>query len=74
MDDVSPDTLTPTSTAPIATARALIGGAAGPVAGELLAHPDDEHPVLSALLARNGSSPPRGSPATAPPGPGMRRR
>ena len=29
VDDVSPDTLAPTSTAPIATARELTGGAAG---------------------------------------------
>jgi len=52
VDDVSPGTLAPTSTAPIATARELTGGAAGPVAGELLAHLDDEHPVLSTLPAR----------------------
>jgi hypothetical protein len=51
VDDVSPGTLASTSTAPIATARELTGGAAGPVAGELLAHLDDEHPVLSALPA-----------------------
>ena len=52
VDDVSPGTLAPTSTAPIATARELTGGAAGPVAGERPAHLDDEHPVLSALPAR----------------------
>jgi hypothetical protein len=49
--DVSPGPRASTSTAPIATARELTGGAAGPVAGELLAHLDDEHPVLSALPA-----------------------
>ena len=66
VDDVSPGALAPISTGP--TGRGL-AGAAGPVAGELLARLDIEHPVLARRRQGNGSSPPPGWAPTAPRGP-----